>query len=568
MIKPTIVELDTLRNRLREAEETLAAIRHGEVDSLIVSGPAGDRIFSLKGAEQPYRMLVEQMSEGAITTTCDGTILYANRRFAALMRMPLQHVIGTSFRSFILPQDTDLIAGILHAPGGKKTLLRLKAADESLVSVHLSCSQLPIDEQVNGVCMIVTDMTEHDANRELTIAMEQLRLTQQMLEQQNSELARAREESDSANAAKDNFLAALSHELRTPLTPVLMAVESMETSPGLSAELRRDLELVHRNVAMEARLIDDLLDITRIVRGKIEMNALPLNLHSVLADALEVCQPDITTRRHQLVLHLEARNPHLLGDSVRVQQVLWNLIRNAIKFTAERGQITIRSFDQNGMIHISVTDTGIGIDPRAMIKIFNPFEQTDRVITRRFGGLGLGLAISRRLAEMHNGTITVHSEGPGRGATFTLILPAIAAPNGRSNTEPPAGSISSTPQLRILLVEDHDDTRASLTRLLRRRHLVQDVQSIGSALDAASAAPFDLVISDLGLPDGSGLELMRQLRAQYQLKGICLSGYGMEEDVSQSKEAGFAHHLTKPIDFDRLESTIELISRRITGSGA
>ena len=245
---------------------------------------------------------------------------------------------------------------------------------------------------------------------------------------------------------------------------------------------------------------------------------------------------------------------------MRLQQILWNLIRNAIKFTPASGSIIIRTRNEADRLVISVADTGIGIDSDAISRIFTPFEQANRAITQQFGGLGLGLAISKRLAELQGGSLTAHSDGPNCGATFSLVLPVIAHQEVYSLLQPSPALAEEGASLRILLVEDHEDTRISLARLLARRHVVRDVESIASALEAARKDPFDLVISDLGLPDGTGYELMRELRQRHQLKGICLSGFGMEDDITRATEAGFDRHLTKPVDLRTLERAIQSLA--------
>jgi PAS domain S-box-containing protein len=558
MNKRAIVELDDLRERLREAEETLAAIRNGEVDSLVVSGPQGDQVFSLKGAEQPYRVFVEQMLEGAVTLTRSGAILYCNRRFAEMMRSRLERVIGAQVQSFVRAADQSELAEILEDPGQRKTRFVLAAADGSLIPAQLAFSQLPVEDELDAVCVVVTDLTEAEEKRELATALHNLQAAQEQLQRQNDELVRARADAVAANEAKDNFLAALSHELRTPLTPVLMTAAALEEDETISQEVRRDISLLRRNVELEARLIDDLLDITRIARGKVELKRDVIDVHFVLESALHICERDIAAKKLHLEQDLQAEHTRLEADPVRLQQILWNLLRNSIKFTPMGGRITIRSRNEGDQLCLSITDTGIGIDSGKIDRIFAPFEQTDRLITRQFGGLGLGLSISKRLAELHGGTISAQSEGRSRGATFTLTLPLSPLQwDVATAAAAPAYDTTAIKPLRILLVEDHDDTRDALAKLLGRVHHVQEVNCIAKALDVAKRESFDLLISDLGLPDGSGLDLMRVLGPQYNLRGICLSGFGMEEDVARSAEAGFSHHLTKPIDLDMLESVID-----------
>jgi PAS domain S-box-containing protein len=555
MAKYTTVELENLRTRLREAEETLSAIRNGEVDSLVVSGPHGDQVFSLKGAEQPYRVFVEQMLEGAVTLATDGTILYCNRRFAEMVHSRLEKVIGSQMKSFIRAGDQAELEKILHEPSKSKVRYVLEAADGLLVPAQLAFCRLPVDE-VETICVVVTDLTEQEEKRELAAAMEKLRAVQAQLQLQNDALMKARQEAEAASDAKDNFLAALSHELRTPLTPALMIAESLQSDPSIPAGKREELELLRRNIELEARLIDDLLDLTRIVRGKIELRSGVVDVHSVIADALDICRGDLSNKRLEIIQALRATDLYVSGDAVRIQQILWNLIRNAVKFTPDGGQIIVRSHNDGDKLCVTIIDTGIGIEPEAIGRIFTPFEQAGQSITQQFGGLGLGLAISKRLAEMHGGTIVAQSEGRNRGATFIFTLPTIATPAKRRENAPAPVAGGNVRSLRILLVEDHEDTRRSLVRLLGRTHTVREAPSVESALAAAKEEQFDLVISDVGLPDGNGLELMRILRDDHGLKGICLSGFGMEEDIARSSDAGFCEHLTKPIDIQKLEAII------------
>ena len=408
----------------------------------------------------------------------------------------------------------------------------------------------------------------------LSDALQRLQSSQSALQQQYHEVQEVRTALEQANAAKDDFLAALSHELRTPLTPVLLTANAMAVDPSLPADLRGDLEMIRRNVELEARLIDDLLDLTRITRGKLQIAAKATDVHEMLALALDICQSDTNAKRLRFATRLDATYHYVSGEAVRLQQIFWNLVRNAVKFTPGQGTITVTTKNVprgggggggsggNGAkkgspdIVITVADTGIGIDGEALGRIFRAFEQGSGDITRRFGGLGLGLTISKRLVELHGGTVAAASRGANAGATFTVTLPTIPTPVGAAATLPAAPSRPRR-ALKILLVEDHDDTRRNMTRLLTAlNHSVVSAHDAASAMKQAEEERFDLVVSDIGLPDESGLELMKKLRERYQLRGICLSGYGMEEDIARSRAAGFSEHLTKPINFQRLESAI------------
>ncbi len=373
---------------------------------------------------------------------------------------------------------------------------------------------------------------------------------------QREALRRSAEEAHAANRAKDDFLAALSHELRTPLTPVLMTATALESDPTLSPEVRAQLSVVRRNVELEARLIDDLLDITRISRGKLTIAAAPTDIHQLLRDAMDIVRSDGLSSQVNIVFALEAARHHALVDPIRIRQVFWNLIKNALKFTPAGGCITLRTQnDAAGNIVASVTDTGVGISPSALSRIFEAFDQGDTGGQHRYGGLGLGLAISRAIVQTHGGAIRAESPGLGHGAIFTVTLTGIDAP-AAANSESERAS-GATRALRLLVVEDHEATQTVLARLLTRGgHQVTLTSSIDEALTAFSAGNFDVVITDLGLPDGSGLDLMSELRRLRSVPCIALSGYGMEDDLRKTREAGFYAHLIKPINFEELRQLL------------
>jgi PAS domain S-box-containing protein len=556
-----------LRARLEELEATLAAIRSGEVDALIVNGPNGDQVYSLKGAEQPYREFIERMGEGAVTVEPDGTILYCNQRFADMIQKPLERLISTNLLDYAATDDKGTVETMVTGKEPASSTVYLQMKKGKLLPVQMAVSML--ESAGSGVrCVVFTDLTEQHQRRTLAEALARVQANQAQLQKQNEELQAARAALEAANAAKDEFLAALSHELRTPLTPVLLTANAIAVDPSFPKELRNDAEMIRRNVELEARLIDDLLDLTRITRGKLQITPRTTDLHETLQLALDICQADTAAKRVRFVTRLDATFHHVSGEMVRLQQIFWNLIRNAVKFTPATGEITVttrnaRPANNDGGegsrtpdVIVSITDTGIGIEKAALERIFDAFEQGSGEITRRFGGLGLGLTISKRLVELHKGTISVQSRGENKGATFEVRFPTVAMAVGDQD-RPSTTLQRKVPPLRILLVEDHDDTRRNMTRLLTALgHTVISAHDAGAALSQAATERFDLVVSDIGLPDESGLVLMTKLREKYGLKGICLSGYGMEEDVARSMAAGFSEHLTKPINFERLEGAI------------
>ena len=373
-----------------------------------------------------------------------------------------------------------------------------------------------------------------------------------------------RQELIAANAAKDQFLALLSHELRSPLAPVLAMVGELEAEVPDSRPVREALEVVRRNVELEARLIDDLLDVTRISKGKLQLSFETICVHQTLQRAYEICREEIAAKNLEVEFHLRAADTHVEGDPARLQQVFWNLIKNSVKFTPEKGRITIETVNPTAdTIEARVIDTGIGIEKEAIDKIFNAFEQGPAEITRRFGGLGLGLAISKALIAAHGGKISVQSPGKDQGATFSVELNTVTSPVGRDGEkqDQPADQekeATVSRHRRVLLVDDHYDTCIGMKRMLERRGSeITVAHSAEQAVEKVRIEEFDLLISDIGLPDRSGYELMRELRVNKDLPGIALSGFGSEQDVKQAREAGFSEHLTKPINFDRLEKTIQ-----------
>jgi signal transduction histidine kinase len=392
-------------------------------------------------------------------------------------------------------------------------------------------------------------------------------------------LDRVRREQDTviASRAKDDFLAALSHELRTPLNPVLLVASDAMANPAYPAEAREAFGVIEKNALLEARLIDDLLDLTRIEHGKLGLEIQKLEIHSVLRDAVRTMQAEVKDTNTSIELDLSPLPHYVIGDSGRMQQVFWNILKNAVKFTPGGGKILVTSVSdaQTKMVSIQIADPGIGMDPPELTRIFDAFKQGDHAVrgrSHRFGGLGLGLAISRKLVEMHAGRIEATSAGKGHGSTFIISLPLLSVEKvAGADVSPPKSTLPGVSESRapfgmarrILLVEDHAQTRATLNSLLiRRGYEVVAVASAQEAMDAAQKYEFALVLSDIGLPDIDGFVLMRTLRDRHGLKGIALTGYGMEEDLARSNDAGFVTHLTKPISVSVLDRALEQVFKK------
>ena len=363
---------------------------------------------------------------------------------------------------------------------------------------------------------------------------------------------------EAANRTKDNFLAMLSHELRTPLSPVLLAVENLQNEWPKRPEIAPALEMIRRNIGVEQHLIDDLLDVTRISKGKLTLNLTSVNAHGQIRNVVETCRSEWAGKKIRMQLDLTAGDRFVVADETRFQQIVWNLVQNAIKFSRDESVVMISTVNESpGELTIIVQDQGIGIEPEAMERIFNPFEQGERSLKRRFGGLGLGLAISKSLAEAHAATLTATSEGLNRGATFKLTIKTSAlVAHDRAISLPVEGQPPKA--LRILLVDDHVDTCTVMGKLLAARgHKVTVAHDMKSALEKVEADGFDVLISDVGLPDGSGMELMAKSRGV--LVGIAMSGFGTEADAARSLEAGFSQHLVKPVTMEKLDAALQTV---------
>ena len=376
------------------------------------------------------------------------------------------------------------------------------------------------------------------------------------------ELQEAKEAAEAANKAKDQFLAMLSHELRTPLTPVLATLTLWEVNGQLPEAIRSDVQMLRRNIELEARIIDDLLDLTRLGRGMVSVSSEDTDMHELLELLIGLSQSELHEKNLKVSLRLNASRHHVHTDAARLQQVLWNILVNAIKFTGSGGTITIgTSNNSEGKIDVSIVDTGIGMTPETISKLFVPFEQGDRTHHRQYRGLGLGMAISNALIKLLKGTLTAESGGLGQGSTFTVSFPTITGTPATS--EPHRALPTVTGKVNLLLVEDHQDTARALASLLQNRgYKVERVPTVATALEAIQREDFDLLVCDLGLPDASGIELMVEIRKTKTTPAIALTGFGMQHDIERARQAGFDSHITKPVNLQKLEVIIRRLLRK------
>jgi signal transduction histidine kinase len=384
------------------------------------------------------------------------------------------------------------------------------------------------------------------------------------------ERKRAEEALKQADRRKDEFLAMLAHELRNPLAPVLTALETMGLRDMGDPDQQRAREIIERQVHQMTRLVDDLLDVSRITRGKIKLQAEPVDLATVVARAVEVSRPLIDARHHHLTVTLPDHPVLLDADMTRLAQVVTNLLNNAAKYTERGGQIRLTVQKEGEEAVVRVRDTGVGIAKELLPQVFGLFTQLDRSLDRSQGGLGIGLTLARRLVEMHGGTIQAFSDGPGQGSEFVVRLPALAhMPTVRKVSRPPEPMLAAAPPQRILIADDNEDFADIMARLLRCKggHEVQVVYDGRAALRILQTFRPEVAFLDIGLPGIDGYELahrLRQLPGLEEVMLVALTGYGHDEDRRRALEVGFDEHLTKPVGFDTLQ---RLLAARAVAAG-
>jgi len=490
-------------------------------DGVIVTDALGKITFLNKVAEQ----LCGWSPEEAFGTDCAKVFNIVNEDSRKLVESPVEKVIRFG-----------LVVGLAN-----HTLLIRKDG----VEVPIDDSGAPIrdnDGSLRGVVLVFRDFSEHKKAEDA--------------------LRRAMSDAQAANVAKDNFLATLSHELRTPLTPVVLTLAGWIEAGRPPEEWREDVQMMQRNLELEARLIDDLLDLTRIVRGKLSLNQTVANVNDLVDGVVRMYQSEILTKGLRLTLDLKAARQFARVDPARLQQVVLNILTNATKFTPHGGAIEVRTENEGDTIRVTVRDTGIGMTMELQLRLFRPFEQGAGAIVRGYGGLGLGMAISKALMEVQGGSIEGTSEGPGKGSTFSFAIPVVEVEQGVLDSARPADRPAEPQSFRILLVEDHPDTARALRRLLERAgHQVTLADSLTDAVARVEEGQTDLMLSDIGLRDGTGLDLVRKVRTFSAIPAAALTGFGMEEDVIHCHEAGFNEHLTKPINFQRLEAIMQDLMR-------
>ncbi len=501
----------------------------------------------LRASEEQFRLLIDRVEEYAIyLLDPNGQVMSWNHGAEKIKQFPADEIIGKNFACFYTAEDVaagrpqrnlEAASRLGHV---RDQGLRVRRDGTTFLADVVITALYDDHGKLRGFSKVTRDLTDQVRAREI----------------EAEKIA-----AEKANAAKDEFLAKLSHELRTPLTPALAAASFIaENLSDLPAKFVEDVHLIRRNVQLEARLIDDLLDLTRISTGKIDLHQQRVDAHEIVENALKMVRSDVHRKKQSLTTDLRAGDHIIWADPVRIEQVFWNVVNNAVKFTPPGGEISIKSWNEDEHIKFVITDSGIGIAEEKQERLFDAFEQGEVGTTRQFGGLGLGLAICKNLVELHGGTIEVNSRGRGYGTSATICLKSYY---GAETPRPEDGDLGKNGKdMRILLVEDHSDTRRVLTRLLEGfGYTVAAAGTVEEAIAAFGNGAFDVILSDIGLPDGSGYDVITRAKQIRDVTGVALTGYGMSEDVRRSQEAGFAFHLTKPIDAAELRNVL----RRVNG---
>jgi len=521
---------------------------------------------ALRHSERRLRLLIERVSEYAIVTLDPGgRVMGWNSGATRIFGCPEAEILGRHFSLFYTTADI--------VSGQPVKDLETAAAEGSVRAevLRVRANQTPFWAEVvitalrdeagapEGFAVVTHDISERkraEAERDDLLAREQ----------------RARAEAEAASRAKNEFISTLSHELRTPLTAILGWARMLRSRHTDGAFVARAVEVIERNTKAQAKLVEELLDISRIEQGKLQLNVRPVEVQPLLVSALDAVRPAADGKEITILKDLDPRVYSVTGDPDRLQQVLCNLLANAIKFTPARGRVELRLGLVQQEVEISVTDTGPGISPEFLPFVFDRFRQADSSATRVTGGLGIGLAIVRHLVEMHGGTVQAESEGLGKGARFVIRLPAHGISSERSAGESAArvdGCGMAVRGMRVMLVEDDPDSRELLAEVLTRAGAeVRPCRSTREAmalLNGGEAWTPDVLVSDIGLPIEDGYDLIAKVRARPdalgRLPAVALTGYAGPRDRARILAAGFQMHVPKPVEPDELTAAISSVAR-------
>ena len=513
--------------------------------------------------------IVESSEDSIISIDFERTITTWNKGAERLYGYPAGEALGKPLTMLTLPRDMEEVLANIDKIRQGETVepFETERRQKDGPHLHLSVVLSPVKDaagRIIGVSSVARDITERkqaETEREQLLARAQA----------------AQAEAERANHLKDEFLATLSHELRTPLTAIVGWAEMLGKPQLDPVTAQRAVEVIRRNARMQVQMIDDLLDVSRIVTGKLRLSVQPVDLGAVIIAVVDGLRPAAEAREIRFQLQLDSPAGQVSGDPDRLQQVAWNLISNAIKFTPKGGRVQVRLERVESHVEVAVSDTGLGIAPEFLPHVFDRFRQADATTTRAFGGLGLGLAIVRQLVELHGGTVRVESAGEGLGSTFTASLPLAAVrgmAEGAAGVRPQvlaSGELVCPPQLsdlHVLVVDDEKDTCEMLQAILESCGArVRTVNSAAAALEALAEEAFDVLISDIGMPEEDGYSLIAKVRALDKERGgripaAALTAYAGEEDRIRTLRSGFQIHVPKPVSPNELIAVVANLAGR------
>jgi PAS domain S-box-containing protein len=521
---------------LSESEATLIAIRNGEVDAFVVTGKSGERVYTLRSAEPPFRLMVEEMKEGAATLSHDAIVLYANRRLGELLGVAASLLRGSSLRDFVVAEDREHFDALLSGTGGRGEIAMRR--NDGVVFPSSFAVNAFAEEEVAAFCAVISDLTEQQTHAALAASEEAWKI---------------------ADRRKDEFLAILAHELRNPLAAIGHAGQILNRHTSADPAVTWSADVIQRQVGHVARIVDDLLDVSRMATDKLDLRSERVDLRALVNAVAELERPRFDEKNRAFSVSVPDRPVYVEGDPTRLEQIVTNLLDNARKFTRENGSVALRLVEREQDVELSVRDDGVGIPVEMLDRVFELFAQGDRSFAHDQRGLGLGLTLVRRLAERHGGSVQARSDGRDRGAEFLVTLPLAGKGRSKDSRLTPEGERRVGPR-RVLVVEDHVDSAEALAMLLRmEEHEVRTAYDSAAALGMCETFSPDLVLLDIGLPGMDGYDLGRLLREKLgeSVVIVALTGFGQDQDRRRSKEAGIDEHVLKPIRsevIDRLMS--------------
>ncbi|MBW4421228.1 MAG: response regulator [Myxacorys californica WJT36-NPBG1] len=497
--------------------------------------------------------IVGSITDALLVLDKDWRYIFASEEFLRRAKLNLSDLIGNNVWDLFPDAVGNEAYKQLHRAMAERITVEYEIFYEPFQSWFLDKAYPTADGGLAIYSRDITDRKQAELERERLLGAEQ---------QARSAAEAAREEAQAANRIKDEFLAVLSHELRSPLNPILGWAKLLRKGNLDAIKTTKAITTIERNAKLQSELIEDLLDVSRILQGKLSLNVVPIHLASTIQAAIETVRLAAEARSITIEADLDSKVGPISGDSTRLQQIVWNLLSNAVKFTPTGGRVEVRLAEVNDQAEITISDNGKGIPANFLPYVFDYFRQEDGATTRKFGGLGLGLAIVRHLVELHGGTVQVESPGEGLGATFTVQLPLMPIPSTVNPDQPSSKSSFNLDAVRVLVIDDELDSLEFVAFVLEQvGAIVTTVSTASEGFWALTQSQPDVLLSDIGMPDMDGYMLMRQIRALPpeqggQVKAIALTAYAGEVNEKQARQAGFQQHLSKPVEPDLLVQVV------------